>query len=164
MIRKRWNYINKTDKLGRRKYLMPCYGSRDIYNYYRKDIKKRIPSMYNINYTQHRDILEAYNKKIIEYILKGYDVKLPAVGKLVIRKKYIPLETTIGFFEKSSRSIRPESFLREGKWKPFIKYRRVAIKNVKNLIHYSFKPGGNFQVKLDKLFATKDGHKKYFEL
>ncbi len=163
MIRKRYNYIQKTNKLGKCKYLMPCYGSRDIFNFYRKNIRKRIPSPYNIDYKTHRDILEAYNIKLVEYILKGYDLKLPALGKLVLRKKYIPLATTLAGVLDHSK-LRTKVLLRQGKWKPFIKFKRNNINNVKHLNLYSFKPGGIFQLKLDKIFDTKDGHKRYFEV
>lgn len=159
MIRQRFNYNNKTSKLGKVKYLMPCYGGRDIYNFYRKDIKKRIPSIYNINYKQHRDILDLYNKKISDLLLDGYDVKIPALGYLVLRKKYITSDTMNSGYTTNSHINN----LSEGKWKPFVKFRKKGI-NVKNIMYYSFKPGGNFIRKIDKVFKTTVGHKRYYEL
>ncbi len=155
MIRKRTNYINKTDIPGKLKYLMPCYGGRDIYNYYRKNIKKRIPSKYNINYKQHRDILELYNKKLVEYLIEGYEVKLPSLGYLTIRKKWI---TNENYNMKAKKKI-----LADGKWKPFVKFKRRGIR-VKHVFYYSFKPGGVFSSRLTTLFGTRDGHKRYFEV
>lgn len=164
MIRKRYNYINKTNKLGRRKYLMPCYGGRDIYNHYRKDIRKRIPSIYNIGYKQHRDILDIYNKKLSDLLLQGYDIKIPSLGYLILRKKFISSDTmNSGYNNGYIRPTHYHNTLTEGKWKPFIKFRKRGI-HVKNIMYYSFKPGGNFVRKISNIFKTSDGHKRYFEL
>lgn len=155
MIRKRTNYINKTEIHGKLKYLMPCYGGRDIYNYYRKNIRKRIPSKYNINYKQHRDILECYNKKIVNLLIEGYEVKMPSLGFLTIRKKWI---TNENYNMRAKKKI-----LTEGKWKAFVKFKRNNTR-VKNIFFYSFKAGGVFQRKIAAVFATNDGHKRYFEV
>lgn len=151
MIRKRNNYIKKTNTLGVKRYLMPCYGSRDIYNYYRKDIKKRIVSIDNINYKQHRDILEVYNKKIVDLLVKGYDVKLPHLGELRVRKKFLTLDV-----------LPVKNVLSEGKWVPKVKYRKKGAR-VKNIMFYSFKAGGVFMRKLNTHFKN-DGYKRYFEV
>jgi len=164
MIRKRFNYIKKTNKIGVKKYLMPCYGGRDIYNFYRKNIRKRISSPYNINYKQHRDILDLYNKKIVDNIIKGHDVKVPSLGSLVLRKKFIPTELTLSsiYLKELPKSIDP---LSDGRWKPFIKFKRKGfLQKNKNLLLYSFKAGGNFQKKLTNLLKDKNWYKRYFEV
>lgn len=158
MIRLRFNYIKKTNKLGKTKYLMPCYSGRDIFNFYRKDIKKRIPSIYNIDYKKHRDILDLYNKKISNLLLDGYDIKIPSLGYLVLRKKFISSDTLNSGFRANIHTR-----LSEGIWKPFIKFKRRGI-NVKNIMYYSFKPGGNFSNKIRYIFKTTEGHKRYYEL
>lgn len=143
---------------------MPCYGGRDIYNFYRKNIRKRISSPYNIDYKKHRDILDLYNKKIVDHIMAGHDVKVPSLGSLVVRKKFIPMELTLSCLsiDKLHKSINP---LSDGRWKPFIKFKRKGFhsKN-RNLDLYSFKAGGNFQKKITALHKDKNWYKRYFEV
>lgn len=154
MIRKRYNYTNKTEIPGKIRYLMPCYGNRDIYNFYRKNVKKRIKSKYNIKFKQHRDILDTYNKKLVELLIQGYEIKIPSLGFIQVRKKFI---TNENYNSKAQVKI-----FADGKWQPKIVYKRNSVK-LRNVMYYSFKGGTDLTRRLLAIFKTNDGHKRYFE-
>lgn len=158
MIRKRTNYVNTTDKKGKVKYLMPCYGINDIYKYYRKDVKKRKPSKENIKFKLVRDVLDSYNKKLVEVLINGEDVHIPnSLGILVVRKRWL----TTDYYRNASKG---RELLGDGKWIPKIKLVRLNAPKIKNLFLYSFGASGLIKNRLRDIFKPPHGHKKYFEL
>lgn len=158
MIRKRTDYIKTSDRLGKVKYLMPCYNIIDVYKLYKKPIKKRIPSKYNIDRKLFKQILENYNKGITNALLDNIDVNIPnSIGTIMVRKRFYD-NVSIDTFTKSKKVI-----MDDGCWVPIVKIKR-NFSRIKNLRFYSFKPSSIIKRKLQSIFKTKEGHKKYFEV
>lgn len=78
MIKEFKGRTNTTNKINN------CKGIKDIYNYYKFNEKRQTKN--KVNYNTFRDILYKANKLIANYILDGFEVKLPNVGRMQILK------------------------------------------------------------------------------
>lgn len=128
-----------------------------------KFFKKKYKGKYDITLRQYRDICFTFNKLVAKDMLDGKIINLPfCLGKIFIFKYETNWNNPPIDFKATKEQKKVVYFLNrhsEG-WGAKFKWNK-QIRNIPNLLYYSFKATYTINRQLGQIMLQKDGHKKY---
>ena len=141
------------------------YGANSIYRFFFKDLQQDFDSEFKLTQKEYREIIYAFNKKLVDRILAGKVVELPyGLGEVRIKKKKLNVKYAAANLRKyQDTGIRSKFFNEHSDGFRARLYWRKEFCDVPGhyMFTHTFTRANKFR--LSKIMQTPGEHKRYYE-